>query len=461
MVSRSWTACMAALLAAAMVASGGFGIAAEAVDQAAAGRSALRARADARIRKALNEPGDAEFVETPLQDVVDYLVNYHQIPIKFDHRALEEIAIDTDESITINIRGVSLRAILDLMLDELTLTWVSRHEVLLITTPERAAQLLETKVYDVADLVSQDAAEMADPNGGAPPGEAFHGPADFDSLIDVITSSVATSDWNGSGGPGSIVPLEAPRLRVLVVSQSQRVHEQIAALLADLRAVRDGGPAEGNAAAAPGAVPAPPAPGTAPAVPPPPSGVRARPDYAKIREALDKQVSLDVDETALRDAIDTLRDQVGVHIAIDRLALDEAGVDEATPVRLQVKDVSLRSALSLLAESAGVAWTVRNEVILVTSKNRAAGTLLTRVYDVRALAVPGPEGEPTTINYDELIDLLTSTVAPAAWDVVGGSGSMAPSEGGGVQALVVAATWQAHEALADLLAELAARSAGH
>ncbi len=61
--------------------------------------------------------------------------------------------------------------------------------------------------------------------------------ADFDSLIDLITATVKPTSWDSVGGPGSIAPFETNLS--LVVSQTQEVHEEIAALLEQLRRMQD------------------------------------------------------------------------------------------------------------------------------------------------------------------------------------------------------------------------------
>jgi hypothetical protein len=58
--------------------------------------------------------------------------------------------------------------------------------------------------------------------------------AEYDSLIDVITYLVQPSSWNHAGGRGGIKPLHP----LLVISQTQAVHREIATLLADIRAKR-------------------------------------------------------------------------------------------------------------------------------------------------------------------------------------------------------------------------------
>ncbi len=70
-----------------------------------------------------------------------------------------------------------------------------------------------------------------------PGGMGGAGMANFDALIDLITTVVAPTTWEEVGGPGSIAPFE-PNLS-LVVSQTQEVHEQIADLLEQLRRIQD------------------------------------------------------------------------------------------------------------------------------------------------------------------------------------------------------------------------------
>jgi hypothetical protein len=106
-----------------------------------------------KIMSALKSPTQVDFIETPMQDVIDFLKDYHGIEIQIDTKALNDVGIDPTTPITKNLKGISLRSALKLMLRELELTYVIQDEVLLITTPEEAETHLSTKVYPVADLV--------------------------------------------------------------------------------------------------------------------------------------------------------------------------------------------------------------------------------------------------------------------------------------------------------------------
>jgi hypothetical protein len=162
--------------------------------------------------------------------------------------------------ITKHLEGISLRSALNLMLHDVDLTYVVRHQVLLITTSKAAAELLSTKVYPVADLVAAD-----DQQKQAQQREV---------LVHMITATIAPESWAGAaaawgsmpggmgmggyggrgagrypgpagpppgkaetGGKGAVVGASFGGVPVLVVSQTYHVHRQIATLLNELRSV--------------------------------------------------------------------------------------------------------------------------------------------------------------------------------------------------------------------------------
>jgi hypothetical protein len=99
---------------------------------------------------------------------------------------------------------------LELVLDNLDLEYLVKHDVLLITTKEAAAKMVETRVYDVRRLSNYEAEELAR----------------------VISMTVAPETWLSEfGEPGVIEALPD----ALVVTQSQKVHRQIVDLLEQLQ----------------------------------------------------------------------------------------------------------------------------------------------------------------------------------------------------------------------------------
>ena len=98
-----------------------------------------------------------EFGETLLKDIIDYLkaATKPPIEIQLDAAGLKDANVEPDTLVSKNIRGVSLRSALKLLLDDLGLKYVIHNEVLLITSPAKAEsdEFMTTKVYPVADLV--------------------------------------------------------------------------------------------------------------------------------------------------------------------------------------------------------------------------------------------------------------------------------------------------------------------
>lgn len=90
------------------------------------------------VRRALTDRTVIEFIDTPMQDVVDYLKDYHKIEIQLNRRKVNERIIKGYIPVTQILRGKSLREALDVMLPPLELKHVIRYGVLMITTKDDA-----------------------------------------------------------------------------------------------------------------------------------------------------------------------------------------------------------------------------------------------------------------------------------------------------------------------------------
>jgi hypothetical protein len=178
----------------------------------------LNQAAIARIESALSSPlhrSGLDFADTPLAEVVEQLQQEYEIPIHIDAKALDEIGVGTDEPVTLNLQGISLRSALRLMLKQHQMTYIIDDEVLLITTPEESDSRIKVCVYDVRDLVGSNPAST------------------LKQLSEVVTSCVSPESWNGGGGSIRSYP---PNL--LVISQPQAVHAEINSLLKRMRQMR-------------------------------------------------------------------------------------------------------------------------------------------------------------------------------------------------------------------------------
>jgi hypothetical protein len=166
--------------------------------------------------------------ETPLTAVIDQLERIAGLEIEFDWNALHDGGIGADTTVKrLNVKDISLRSALDLVLEPLDLTWRIHIDVLLVTTKIEAENFLDDKIYPVDDLV-------VDRRGQS---------VGYESLIELITSTIRADSWDDTGGPGTVDALELNGIHALVISQTREVHEGIASLLAALRRLRGKSPA--------------------------------------------------------------------------------------------------------------------------------------------------------------------------------------------------------------------------
>lgn len=376
--------------------------------------------AEAAILEALAEPTDVDFVDTPLTDVVDFLARQHGIQVLLDHRALEREAVDTQTAVTCQVGGISLRSALALILRDFHLSWMIDGEVLLITSRQEADEPQDTRVYDVADLV-------VDENWP-------EGTEDFDSLLSLITSAIAPESWP-DGNASHFFPATISTARVLVIPQTREVHEMIEKLLRDIRAA--GGEESGAAC------------------------IGVTPIEAKFRAALDEETSLDFVDTPLIDAVEFLRSRHGIEIQLDRTALSAIGVDANTPITIHVRNVSLRSALRHMLRDLELTWTIQHEVLMITSEEEADLSMTILVYPVADLALARDQFGQLGHDYGDLHNVIVNQLKPSWWDSAGGPASFCAGTFGKANVLVVRQSWQMHDRVAELLAELRRVAAQH
>lgn len=231
---------------------------------------------EGRIRKVLEHRLSREVKRGSalLTDFVPLLKQAIGGDVDFGWNALREDALDLNQCfVSSSLRaGVTLRSALDRVLGPQQLTWVIKNEALVITTMTNAQTIRDARVYDVSDILVQSAAVPQNPGVGGglfqiadgakvqSPGEEKSpgvgngasgarrfgglrgateqkGPS-FTPLIRLIQSSTGgpnIGEWQEDGGEGTMLPFVGKGLQVLVVRQTQAVHEQIEALFADLR----------------------------------------------------------------------------------------------------------------------------------------------------------------------------------------------------------------------------------
>ena len=167
--------------------------------------------ADRQIHAALERKVSLDFQEMPLKSAAAEIAQRMNATIIIDDKALQDNDVG-DPLIQLNVENVTWRSAIDLLLKPHGLTAVVQDGAVQFTSPDEAAAHLFTTVYDVRDL--------ADRRFG---GERLVNPVQNET-------SGPWEEIDGNGGAAAI-----PVHGILLVRQTQRVHDEIAMLLADLR----------------------------------------------------------------------------------------------------------------------------------------------------------------------------------------------------------------------------------
>jgi hypothetical protein len=189
------------------------------------GQLAVRSSSnEVEIRKLLGRHHNLDFVETPLKDVLEVL-NKFGISSQLDLKAIIDAGGSADTPITFMVKNLRLDSALRLMLQEHELDYIIDHDVLLITSDTKAKEHVVTDFYPVGDLIGDTSGKTKKEIDDA-----------YENLTGAIKTTIAPTTWTDSGGTGSVTAF--PPCKGIVCSQTEGIHDELAALLTKLRAGR-------------------------------------------------------------------------------------------------------------------------------------------------------------------------------------------------------------------------------
>ncbi|MDA7978090.1 MAG: hypothetical protein MPJ50_04890 [Pirellulales bacterium] len=109
----------------------------------------------------------------------------------------------------------------------------------------------------------------------------------------------------------------------------------------------------------------------------------------QIQAALDEPTEFAFVDVPLSTFARAVEDQHGMNVVLDDQELQLVGLDpDVTTVTKQLTNITLRSALRLTLPQLEMGYYINNEVLVLTSKEKAETQLQTKVYPVADLAVP-------------------------------------------------------------------------
>ena len=129
-----------------------------------------------------------------------------------------------------------------------------------------------------------------------------------------------------------------------------------------------------------------------------------------INMALDSKTTLEFPGNPLRDVLEYVSIIHNFPIIIDAEALSEVGVTPDEEIHLVLSDIELGNALEIMFRNvAGVEldYVVQNEVMTVTTREKADTMLETRVYDLKSLA--------DVADAEQLAQVIQNTIHQASW----------------------------------------------
>jgi len=188
-----------------------------------------------RIMAALDQPTELDFVETPLKDVVEALKLRHGIEFQLDGKAITDAGGSIDMPITRQLKGISLRSALRIMLREHDLDFAISDEVLIITAREGRLALRQ---YEVGDLISDEApiGALVEAVRFALPRKTSQEPSQQPTAGAAAPSPLAAAVGAGRTADGNEVDGEVMSFgTVLFVRTSDRGHMDINTMLAEMR----------------------------------------------------------------------------------------------------------------------------------------------------------------------------------------------------------------------------------
>lgn len=134
-----------------------------------------------------------------------------------------------------------------------------------------------------------------------------------------------------------------------------------------------------------------------------------------IEQALAKRGNLNFTDEPLSRAVHQLGIAAGVPAVTDSIAFDEEGIDAAVPVTYS-GNATFRESLEAMLAPLNLAWTVKHDVLYVTTRRA-----VDEIFELRTYVYIKPINPADKyVVFDELVVDVQARVLPSTWDVVGG-----------------------------------------
>lgn len=168
---------------------------------------------------------DESFEGTPLREVAEKLAGKLGMPVRIDEQAILDAGVQPERPVTMSFKGITLSEAFSELSERHDVAFIRVGRRVVMTSLEIADESTEVRFYPVGDLTLTTRKD----------GRRFHDPEPLIQLVEGATNTL----WEYMDGTsGTISAHDAGGLHVLVVWQTDRVHEEIEELLYRLRSMR-------------------------------------------------------------------------------------------------------------------------------------------------------------------------------------------------------------------------------
>lgn len=226
---------------------------------------------DRRVRSVLETKRiPADFRDNSFGDVVNFVRTVSNLDVDIDWQSLDAVGITQDATVTLQLKNVTLRSVLDRVIDQVSAGgsgragWEISDGVLRIASDEMLRKNVTTLVYDIRDLllevpdyneapefdlqsVLQNSGSGGGGGGGQSPFRDTGGNRQnqnqnrrsleerTDDLLQIVQENIDPEGWiDGGGTTGRVNSLNGN----LIITNTPKNHQAIHGLLSKLREVR-------------------------------------------------------------------------------------------------------------------------------------------------------------------------------------------------------------------------------
>ncbi|MDB5348206.1 MAG: hypothetical protein JWP89_6583 [Schlesneria sp.] len=271
---------------------------------------------------------EANFDDTPLSEVCEFLQETHSIPIMFHPSVHDEGVSPSEVMVSLHVKSLTFEELLNHLTRPRGLVWEAADGIVRVTTPD-GTQLI-TRHFQLHPLIKR--------------GHSVN------SLLDVVR--LATNNWEENNG----VAATALVGETVIVRQPYHTQRLIARMLAAIEQQQ------------------------------PLTLLATCSGRDQLEAALRKPTTVEFSDVPLNETLSFLSELHAIPILLDKRALDDEGMSLETPVKLILRDRPLSKILDLLLADLGLTYILRDGVIWVTTKASAEEQLSWVVYNISDLA---------------------------------------------------------------------------